>query len=52
MKGIAQTLPLPTTALLPKVQINVPFPLLVKNLEKILDFGLQPEIYFSSLTLD
>ena len=52
MKGIAQTLPLPITALLPKVQINVPFPLLVKNLEKILDFGLQPEIYFSSLTLD
>jgi len=39
-------------ALLKKVQVNVPFPLLVKNLEKILDFGLQPEIYFTGSTLD
>lgn len=52
MKGIAQTLSPAIAALLPKVQINVPFPLLVKNLEKILAFGLQPEIYFSGLTLD
>ena len=52
MKGISQTLSPPITALLPKVQINIPFPLLVKNLERVLDFGLQPEIYFNGLTLD
>jgi sugar phosphate isomerase/epimerase len=52
VKGIAPTLAPSLAALLPKVQINVPFPLLVKNLEKILDLGLQPEIYFSGLTLD
>lgn len=52
MKGISQTLSPSICVLLPKVQINVPFPLLVKNLEKILDFGLQPEIYFSGATLD
>lgn len=52
MKGIAQTLSPSIAALLSKVQINVPFPLLVKNLERILDLGLQPEIYFSGLTLD
>jgi len=52
VKGISQTLSPPITALLPKVQINIPFPLLVKNLERVLDFGLQPEIYFNGLTLD
>jgi sugar phosphate isomerase/epimerase len=35
-----------------KVQINVPFPLLQKNIDGILGMGLQPEIYFSGLILD
>jgi sugar phosphate isomerase/epimerase len=52
VKGIAPTFSPGTLADLKKVQVNVPFPLLVKNLEKILDFGLQPEIYFTGLTLD
>jgi sugar phosphate isomerase/epimerase len=39
-------------ALLAKVQVNVPFPMLLENLEGILQRGLQPEIYFSSKTLD
>ena len=38
--------------LLKKVQINIPFPLLLENLESILAMGLQPELYFSGLTLD
>jgi sugar phosphate isomerase/epimerase len=52
VKGISPTLSPPIAALLPKVQINVPFPLLVKNLERVLDIGLQPEIYFNAATLD
>jgi sugar phosphate isomerase/epimerase len=38
--------------LLKKVQINIPFPMLLENLESILAMGLQPELYFSGLTLD
>jgi sugar phosphate isomerase/epimerase len=38
--------------LLKKVQINLPFPMLLENLETILAMGLQPELYFSGLTLD
>jgi sugar phosphate isomerase/epimerase len=38
--------------LLNKVQINIPFPMLLENLENILAMGLQPELYFSGLTLD
>jgi len=38
--------------LLKKVQINIPFPMVLENLEGILAIGLQPELYFSSLTLD
>ena len=52
MKGIAQTLSPQMLALLKKVQVNLPFPLLSKNLETVLAFGLQPEIFFSGLTLD
>ncbi len=52
MKGIARALTPQTLALLKKVQVNLPFPLLVKNLETVLTFGLQPEIFFSGLTLD
>lgn len=52
MKGISPTLSPPIAALLPKIQINVPFPLLIKNLGRVLDIGLQPEIYFNSLALD
>jgi len=39
-------------SILKKVQVNLPFPLLRKNLQGILDLGLQPEIFFSSKTLD
>ncbi len=38
--------------ILKKIQVNLPFPLLVENLEAIPGIGLQPEIYFSSHTLD
>jgi sugar phosphate isomerase/epimerase len=38
--------------MLKKVQVNLPFPMLVENLEAILGVGLQPEIYFSGYTLD
>ena len=38
--------------ILQKIQVNLPFPLLVENLEAILAAGLQPEVYFSSYTLD
>jgi sugar phosphate isomerase/epimerase len=52
VKGIAQALSPQILGLLKKVQVNVPFPLLAENLETVLAFGLQPEIYFSGLTLD
>jgi sugar phosphate isomerase/epimerase len=38
--------------MLKKVQVNVPFPLLLKNLDAILALGLQPEVYFSGEVLD
>jgi len=37
---------------LKKVQVNIPFPMLLENLEHILAMGIQPEVYFSGLTLD
>jgi sugar phosphate isomerase/epimerase len=37
---------------LKKVQVNIPFPMLLENLERILALGIQPEVYFSGLTLD
>jgi sugar phosphate isomerase/epimerase len=43
---------LPGGTLLKRVQVNLPFPMLVENLEAILSVGLQPEIYFSGVTLD
>ncbi|OGP50675.1 MAG: hypothetical protein A3K30_03965, partial [Deltaproteobacteria bacterium RBG_13_51_10] len=38
--------------ILEKVQVNLPLPLLLKNLSGVLAIGLQPEIYFSGATLD
>ena len=35
-----------------KVQTNIPFSMLLENLESVLAMGLQPEVYFSGLTLD
>ena len=52
MTGIGHPLPGKRIALLEKVQVNVPFPMLLENLEGILEMGLQPEIYFSGMTLD
>jgi sugar phosphate isomerase/epimerase len=49
---IVHPLPEKGRALLEKVQVNIPFPMLLENLEGILQIGLQPEIYFSSKTLD
>jgi sugar phosphate isomerase/epimerase len=33
-------------------QVNLPFPMLLENLEGVVQTGLQPEIYFNSRTLD
>jgi sugar phosphate isomerase/epimerase len=38
--------------LLRKVHVNLPFPMLAKNLDAVLELGLQPEIYFNGDTLD
>ena len=38
--------------ILQKIQVNLPFPMLIKNLEAIVEMGLQPELYFDSHTLD
>lgn len=38
--------------LLGRVQVNIPFPMLWKNLDPILQIGIHPEIYFSSQVLD
>jgi sugar phosphate isomerase/epimerase len=39
-------------SILQKVQVNLPLPLLLKNLSGVLAMGLQPEIYFGSASLD
>ncbi len=52
MTGIDHPLAGKRIALLEKVQVNLPFPMLLENLEGILEMGLQPEIYFSAMTLD
>ena len=44
--------PLPGGTLLKRVQVNLPFPMLVENLDAVLAVGLQPEIYFNGFTLD
>jgi sugar phosphate isomerase/epimerase len=44
--------PLPGGTLLKRVQVNLPFPMLVENLGAVLSVALQPEIYFSGFTLD
>jgi sugar phosphate isomerase/epimerase len=38
--------------ILSRIQVNLPLPMLLENLEAILGMGLQPEIYFSGHTLD
>jgi sugar phosphate isomerase/epimerase len=35
-----------------QAQVNVPFTMLLENLDSIIQSGLQPEIYFNSRTLD
>ncbi len=35
-----------------KVQVNLPFSMLIENLDGILEIGLQPELYFSGAALD
>lgn len=37
---------------LAKVQVNLPLPMLLENIDWVLETGLQPEIYFSGATLD
>jgi len=44
--------PMPEGDLLQRVQVNIPFPMLVENVEAVLAIGLQPEIYFSGFALD
>jgi sugar phosphate isomerase/epimerase len=44
--------PFPEQTLLRKVQVNLPFPLLLEQLEAVLASGLQPEVYFSGFVLD
>jgi len=45
-------LPAPQWKLLRRVQVNLPFPMLLENLDAVLKMGLQPEIYFSGRVLD
>ena len=52
MRGTRFSPPLPEGDLLKRIQVNLPFPMLVENLEAVLVMGLQPEIYFSGFTLD
>lgn len=52
MKGLPPSSPGFKITVLKKVQVNLPFPLLVESLDAVLEIGLQPEIYFSSQTLD
>jgi len=44
--------PFPERTLLGRVQVNLPFPLLMEQLEAVLASGLQPEVYFSGFVLD
>ena len=52
MRGARFSPPLPEGDLLKRIQVNLPFPMLVENLDAVLAMGLQPEIYFSGFTLD
>lgn len=38
--------------ILKKIQVNLPFKMLLENLPAIFDWGIQPEIYFSAEILD
>jgi len=44
--------PFPEQSLLRRVQVNLPFSLLVEQLDAVLASGLQPEVYFSGFVLD
>ncbi len=52
MMNFEPSLPAGELGVLKKVQVNVPFPLLVENLDRITEIGLQPEVYFSGAVLD
>ncbi len=52
MKVTGRSFPRLNRGLLGKAHVNLPFPLLAKNLEAVLELGLQPEIYFDGDTLD
>jgi sugar phosphate isomerase/epimerase len=39
-------------SILKKIQVNLPFPMLLKNLEGVIAMGLQPELFFDGQTLD
>ncbi|HSR10045.1 MAG TPA: sugar phosphate isomerase/epimerase family protein [Thermodesulfobacteriota bacterium] len=45
-------LPPAKAAVLKKIHVNVPFPMLAGNTDAVLQTGLQPEIYFSGAVLD
>ena len=52
MRVTGRSFPRLNGELLRKVHVNLPFPLLAKNLDAVLELGLQPEIYFNGDTLD
>lgn len=39
-------------SILKKIQVNLPFPMLLENLEGVVAMGLQPELFFDGQTLD
>ena len=52
MREVRFASPFPERTLLRRVQVNLPFPLLIEQLEAVLASGLQPEVYFSGYVLD
>ena len=52
MRKVRFAPPLPGGHMLKRVQVNLPFAMLVEHLEAVLSVGLQPEVYFSGFALD
>ena len=52
MRKARISFPAPDGDMLKRVQVNLPFPMLVENLDAVVALGLQPEIYFNGFTLD
>lgn len=52
MREVQFSPPFPEEPLLRRVQVNLPFPLLLEQLKAVLASGLQPEVYFSGFVLD